>query len=49
MKKDRSELKDLSSAMPEKAKEMRLLYEAWAKRVGALPWNEVVVTRKKKK
>ena len=48
MTKDRSELKDLSSSMPEKAKELRLLYEAWAERVGALPWNEVMVAKKKK-
>jgi arylsulfatase len=48
MKKDRSELKDLSKGMPGKAKELRLLYEAWAKRVGALPWNDVMVTKKKK-
>jgi len=48
MNKDRSELKDLSKIMPRKAKELRLLYEAWAKHVGALPWNEVMVTRKKK-
>jgi arylsulfatase len=47
MEKDRSELKDLSKSMPGKAEELRLLYEAWAKRVGALPWNEVMVTRKK--
>jgi len=49
MSKDRSELKDLSSTLPKKAKELRTLYEAWAKRVGALPWNEVNVKRKKKK
>ena len=48
MNKDRSELKDLSKIRPGKAKELRLLYEAWAKRVGALPWNEVMVTKKKK-
>ena len=48
MTKDRSELKDLSSSMPEKATELRLLYEAWTKRVGALPWNEVMVAKKKK-
>ena len=35
MTKDRSELKDLSKKMGGKAKELRLLYEAWAKRVGA--------------
>ncbi|MBT4667765.1 MAG: arylsulfatase, partial [Opitutae bacterium] len=49
MNKDRSELKDLSKIMPGKAKELRLLYEIWAKRVGALPWNEVNVKKKKKK
>jgi arylsulfatase len=49
MNKDRSELKDLSSTMPKKAKELRTLYESWAKRVGALPWNEVNVKKKKKK
>ena len=49
MSKDRSELNDLSSTMPKKAEELRLLYEAWAKRVGALPWNEVNVKKKKKK
>ena len=48
MTKDRSELKDLSKKMGGKAKELRLLYEAWAKRVGALPWNEVMATRNKK-
>ena len=49
MNKDRSELKDLSKSMPGKAKELRLLYETWAKRVGALPWEQVLVTKKKKK
>jgi arylsulfatase len=48
MTKDRSELKDLSSSMPKKSKELRTLYGAWAKRVGALPWNEVMVAKKKK-
>jgi arylsulfatase len=48
MSKDRSELKELSSSMPEKAKELGILYEAWAKRVGALPWDQVNVKRKKK-
>jgi arylsulfatase len=48
MTEDRSELKDLSKKMGGKAKELRLLYEAWVKRVGALPWNEVMFTRKKK-
>ena len=47
MSQDRSELKDLSETMPTKAKELRLLYENWAKRVGALPWNEVLQTKKR--
>jgi len=45
MSKDRSELNDLSQTMPEKAKDLRILYEAWAKRVGVLPWNEVKVKK----
>jgi arylsulfatase len=49
MSKDRSELNDLSSAMPKKTKELRTAYEAWAKRVGAKPWDEVNVKKKKKK
>ena len=49
MGKDRSELKNLSSTMRKKAEELRILYETWAKRVGALPWNEVNVKKKKKK
>ena len=49
LSKDRSELEDLSSTMPKKAEGLRILYEAWAKRVGALPWNEVNVKKKKKK
>ena len=49
MSKDRSELKDLSSAMPKKAEELRSAYEVWAKRVGAKPWDEVNVKKKKKK
>ena len=48
MTKDRSELKNLAKNMPSKVKELRLLYEAWAKRVGALPWEQVLVTKKKK-
>ena len=49
LSKDRSELKDLSSTMPKKAEELRIAYATWAKRVGALPWNEVNVKKKKKK
>ena len=49
MSKDRSELKNLSSALPGKTKELRAAYEAWAKRVGARPWDEIKVKKKKKK
>ena len=49
MSRDRSELNDLSSAMPGKVKELQRAFEAWARRVGAKPWNEVNVKKKKKK
>ena len=49
MGKDRSELKDLSATLPEKATALRKAYEDWAGRVGAKPWNEVNVKKKKKK
>ena len=49
MSKDRSELKDLSSAMSRKAEKLRSDWESWAKRVGAKPWDEVNVKKKKKK
>ena len=48
MRKDRNELHDLSRSMPQKAAELKKLYEAWAHRVGAKPWDEVSVIRKKK-
>ena len=49
MAKDRSELRDLSKAMPQKTVALRKLYEDWARRVGAKPWDEVSVIKKKKK
>ena len=49
MSKDRSELKNLSNAMPGKTRELLAAYEAWAKRVGAMPWDEIKVKKKKKK
>ena len=49
MNKDRSELKNLASSMPKKVAELRNDWEAWAKRVGAMPWDEVNVKKKKKK
>ena len=47
MRKDRNELHDLSRSMPQKAAELKKLYEAWAHRVGAKPWDEVSIIRKK--
>ena len=47
MRKDRNELHDLSRSMPQKAAELKKLYEAWAQRVGAKPWDEVSIIRKK--
>ena len=47
MRKDRNELHDLSRSMPQKAAELKKLYEAWAHRVGAKPWDEVSIVRKK--
>ena len=49
MSKDRSELKDLAGSMPWKATELRSAWEAWAMRVGVLPWDEVNVKKKKRK
>ncbi len=42
IKKDRSELTDLSTQQPEKVKELAALYEAWASRAGVLPYEQVV-------
>jgi len=48
MRKDRSELHDLTKSMPQKAAELKRLYEAWAHRVGSKPWDEVSVIKNKK-
>jgi len=48
MRKDRSELHDLTKSMPQKAAELKRLYEAWAHRVGAKPWDEVNIIKNKK-
>ena len=48
MRKDRSELHDLTKSMPQKATELKRLYEAWAHRVGAKPWDEVNIIKNKK-
>ena len=38
---DRSEQTNLAQQQPARVKELSALYEAWAKRVGALPWSRV--------
>lgn len=35
---DRTEMHDLASQQPDRVKEMTLSWEAWAKRVGVMPW-----------
>jgi arylsulfatase len=39
--RDRSEQHDLAAQEPARVKEIAALYDAWAKRVGALPWPVV--------
>lgn len=41
MTRDRTELHDLSAAQPEKTRELREKYDAWAARVGVVPWEEI--------
>ena len=38
LKADRTEMHDLASEQPEKVRELKTLYEAWAKRCGVRPW-----------
>src|SRR5262249_13116823 len=38
---DRTELHDLAAAHPEKVRELVALYDAWAKRCGVVPWDEL--------
>jgi len=35
---DRTEMRDLAAQQPERAKEMAAIWDAWADRVGVLPW-----------
>jgi arylsulfatase len=35
---DRTEMNDLAAQQPERVKEMSALWDAWAKRVGVMPW-----------
>ncbi|MEC9056256.1 MAG: arylsulfatase, partial [Verrucomicrobiota bacterium] len=48
MDRDRSELNNLSRVMPGKVQELQRAYEAWARRVGAKPWNDLNAKRPKK-
>jgi len=41
MEADRTELNNLAAQNPAKAKELLAIYEAWAKRAGVAPWEEV--------
>jgi arylsulfatase len=41
MVEDRAEMNDLSGQNPEKAAELKKLYEDWARENNILPWNEV--------
>ena len=45
---DRTELKDLSPAMPAKAAELEAKYQAWARKVGAFTPEELRRGRKEK-
>ncbi len=38
---DRSETNNLIEKMPEKASEMKILWEDWAEKAGVLPWNTI--------
>jgi arylsulfatase len=38
MAADRTEMHDLSAQQPDRVKEMSALWDAWAKRVGVMPW-----------
>lgn len=49
MKTDRAEQHDLSSAHPEKVKELATLYNAWAKRANVVPFAQLEEYDKKRK
>ncbi|MFT3902202.1 MAG: arylsulfatase [Niabella sp.] len=46
MHKDRSELDDLSASMPKLVEKLSKDYDQWAKRVGVLPYDEVLEIRR---
>jgi len=35
---DRTELNDLADKQPEKAQQLKVMYESWARRCGVQPW-----------
>ena len=47
--KDRSELNDLSAKMPDKVRQLSKDYEQWARKVGVLPYDEVLRIRAEKR
>ena len=42
---DRTELNDLSAEHPELHAELKVKYDAWASRVGVIPWDEIEAGR----
>ena len=49
MEADRSEMTDLVDAHPDIVKELAELHDAWAKRCGVIPWDELNEMRKRHK
>ncbi len=47
--KDRVELNNRAAGEPAKVKELAALYDAWAKKAGVLPWDEVSPYRNREK
>lgn len=45
---DRTEMRDLSAAEPEKVAELQALWEAWAERCGVMPWDELLALRRER-
>ena len=41
---DRTETHDLASAQPDTVAELRVLWEAWAERVGVVPWEVMMAS-----
>jgi arylsulfatase A-like enzyme len=43
---DRTELTDLAAKLPRKVRELAAQYEAWARRVGVVPWGQLARKRR---